>query len=419
MIVKKLIIFCILFFCSQAYSQTLWTKIGTVTGMSRFYTLGNYIYYIDDAHQVMLSGDRGHEWQLLVSPTSNMVPLAVLLDSGLVNGYMYTVRPGSHGSGYSFLTTIDGGLNWHAQGGALNINLGNGDNLLREGSTLYLCGNYGIRKSEDQGMSWTVEIDGAFSQLIKHRDTLYACRYSPGTEGVSLWKKENDAWRLLLHIGEKIPYNMVRGYANLASASDALYMICNKSIWKIKGVEITKTVLSDTLYGIAFAPNGSGYAVGGSAGVIYGPGKVYATLNGNDWRLIKTFSDGFVTKVAATEQDVFVTVDRYTDMDMYRLDLMTGVSNNETISKYSLLQNFPNPFNPTTKIAFNLEAAQKVTLTVYDLQGRELKKLVNDEWKNSGRHEVMFNAKDLSSGVYLYVLKTRDYVETKKMILAK
>ncbi len=87
-------------------------------------------------------------------------------------------------------------------------------------------------------------------------------------------------------------------------------------------------------------------------------------------------------------------------------------------TSYTLEQNFPNPFNPTTVIRYAIPANTRVTLKVYDILGRELQTLV-DEHQNIGSHSVVFHAGHLSSGVYLYQLRAGSFVETKKLVLVK
>ncbi len=99
--------------------------------------------------------------------------------------------------------------------------------------------------------------------------------------------------------------------------------------------------------------------------------------------------------------------------------LLTGVNNNNEIpEKFELSQNYPNPFNPSTKISFSLPKQDKVTLTVFDITGKETAVLVNENL-NAGNHEVPFDASGLSSGVYFYTIRTTHFTSTKKMILSK
>lgn len=76
-------------------------------------------------------------------------------------------------------------------------------------------------------------------------------------------------------------------------------------------------------------------------------------------------------------------------------------------------------FNPITKINFDLSHEGKVKLIVYDLLGREIQKLVNNEFRAAGRHLMEFNGNNLSSGVYFYRLEVNDFVQTRRMILVK
>ena len=90
----------------------------------------------------------------------------------------------------------------------------------------------------------------------------------------------------------------------------------------------------------------------------------------------------------------------------------------ETPSLFSLSDNYPNPFNPGTKINFSLPYQTKVRINVYDIMGRKVAELINEK-KSAGTYEVNFEAKDLSSGVYIYQLEYPGQVISKKMLLIK
>ncbi len=95
------------------------------------------------------------------------------------------------------------------------------------------------------------------------------------------------------------------------------------------------------------------------------------------------------------------------------------LSNNNSIpSKYILENNYPNPFNPSTVIKFSLPIAAHVTLTIYNILGQKVAELINNQL-SAGDHTYIFNAINLSSGVYLYRLEANNFVATKKMILEK
>jgi len=89
-----------------------------------------------------------------------------------------------------------------------------------------------------------------------------------------------------------------------------------------------------------------------------------------------------------------------------------------TPKEYSLMQNFPNPFNPETKISFTLPDAQYATLKVFDVLGREVRTLVA-EWREAGAHEVVFNAADLPSGIYFYRLEAGPFSKSRKLLILR
>jgi len=87
-------------------------------------------------------------------------------------------------------------------------------------------------------------------------------------------------------------------------------------------------------------------------------------------------------------------------------------------TEFLLSYNYPNPFNPSTKIKYSVPQSSNVVIKVYDILGNEIETLVNEE-KSAGSYELTWNAKGLSSGVYFYQLRAGSFVETKKMVLIK
>jgi len=85
---------------------------------------------------------------------------------------------------------------------------------------------------------------------------------------------------------------------------------------------------------------------------------------------------------------------------------------------FDLFQNFPNPFNPSTVISYQIPTSVFVTLKVFDVLGREVETLVNQR-QNAGNHSVQFNAANLSSGVYFYTLEAGTYRDTRKLLMLR
>jgi len=94
------------------------------------------------------------------------------------------------------------------------------------------------------------------------------------------------------------------------------------------------------------------------------------------------------------------------------------LTNQNSPDEFKLFQNYPNPFNPTTRIRWQSPVSGRQTLKVYDVLGKEVAALVNEE-KPAGSYEVEFNASSLPSGVYFYQLKVDKFIKTNKMILLR
>jgi hypothetical protein len=102
------------------------------------------------------------------------------------------------------------------------------------------------------------------------------------------------------------------------------------------------------------------------------------------------------------------------------LTVITGINivGSEIPKDFSLYQNFPNPFNPTTQIRFDLAKSGLVKLNVYDISGKLVSTLINSTY-SAGKYSTEFDAKNFASGIYFYKLETPDFTSIKKMILVK
>jgi hypothetical protein len=92
--------------------------------------------------------------------------------------------------------------------------------------------------------------------------------------------------------------------------------------------------------------------------------------------------------------------------------------------EYALFQNYPNPFNSTTNIMYNLREKGQVTVEVFDILGRRVKVLANNESQNPGTHKIQWNGKNTngnytSSGVYIYRIRANEFSDSKMMVLLK
>jgi hypothetical protein len=147
---------------------------------------------------------------------------------------------------------------------------------------------------------------------------------------------------------------------------------------------------------------------------------------GTDTRLTNNTAASWYPSVAVSGSIVHVVWMHYRDWNWeiyYKRDPTGnpfGIKNisSEIPKEFSLFQNYPNPFNPSTTLQFAIPKTSFVKLNVYDVLGREIATLVDEQLK-PGTYEVDFDGTNLTSGVYYYRLTSDDYVETKKMVLTK
>jgi len=106
----------------------------------------------------------------------------------------------------------------------------------------------------------------------------------------------------------------------------------------------------------------------------------------------------------------FQTIDIFTSIEQ--------IPSETTPEEFRLEQNYPNPFNPKTTIEFTLPNQSVVSLTLYDILGREIEVLLDDELK-SGVYKVTYQADDLPSGIYFYRIQADGFIKAKKLTLLK
>jgi len=136
-------------------------------------------------------------------------------------------------------------------------------------------------------------------------------------------------------------------------------------------------------------------------------------VEGNDTTLHKTTLGKYLVKGSG---DYFSKLNEI--MKKHFGSGKTKTEENIIPKEYTLYQNYPNPFNPSTTIKYDLPETGNVELTIYDILGRRVKTLINAK-QQAGKYEVKFDATNLASGVYLYQVRSENFVNTKKMILLK
>ena len=252
---------------------------------------------------------------------------------------------------------------------------------------LFAGTDYGVLVSSDHGTTW----DDANSGLIDYNVTSFALSDSnlfAGTgDGVFLSTNNGSNWR---QVSKGLPKDF---YDTTHYVS-----INNLCVYHDK---TGKTYLFATHLGHDYT-------------------SIYLSTNdGANWTTIY-LNWGAVNALAVSSEYLYAGTNGWGVWRIPLSDIITEVEDepNTVAKSFELKQNYPNPFNPTTTIAFEIPKSSFVNLKVYDVLGRKVATLVNEE-KPAGGYDVNFNEANLSSGIYFYKIQAGSFVQTKKMILLK
>ncbi|MFA6980606.1 MAG: T9SS type A sorting domain-containing protein [Ignavibacteriaceae bacterium] len=194
----------------------------------------------------------------------------------------------------------------------------------------------------------------------------------------------------------------------------------NGTTWNAVNTGLTDKVTAIAISGKNLFAGTGGMGVFGTDG----NGIFLSTNHGNSWIDVNGEFTARLSVNCFAIIDTNLFVGTY-DRGVWRRPLSEMITDAKQLSShlpqnYSLSQNYPNPFNPSTVISYQLPVISKVTLKIYDLLGREVTTLVNEE-QSAGKYnyELQIRNYELASGVYFYRLHAGDFIETKKMLVIK
>jgi len=365
------------------------------------------VYFVDENigwavgynSTIIRTTDGGQSWETQQSTISSNFTSVFFIDNttGWIVGYEKGV----------LLKTSNGGLNW---------------NRLEFDSTNYLMsvyfvnsnlgwivGDEGIYRTTDGGLNWDFHITTyLYSVMFANQNTGWAV----GAAGVLLCTTDGgNSWNPQ---SSGTPYSL-----------KSIHCIDENTAWAVGHIgTIIKTndgglnwiTLSiDSLpwfESVNFLDNNFGWITGYMGTILY------TTNGGTDWELQESgvsdvlYSLHLINNkgcvVGSSGAILYTTNGGVTDIQ----------NNNNNFYSFNLSQNYPNPFNPITVIKFSISKSNRVTLKIYDILGREIKTLLNEE-KTAGNYEIEFNATNLNSGLYFYRIFCDGYSDTKKMLLVK
>ncbi len=136
--------------------------------------------------------------------------------------------------------------------------------------------------------------------------------------------------------------------------------------------------------------------------------------------IVKYFESNTITELSVDSKKNKWMLIKNKGVGVYNEDGIVSVKNdqNDLPSGFKLFQNYPNPFNPATTIKYTIPKRSAITLKIYDILGRELITLINEE-KDSGNYEIKFDGGNLASGIYFYQLWANEFKQSKKMLIIR
>ncbi len=199
-----------------------------------------------------------------------------------------------------------------------------------------------------------------------------------------------------------------------------MYGVSLNKIYKSpdNGISWDSSIVSFDLNTLEVSPDNNHIIYGGTASGLY-----RSSNQGLSWYL---YNNSFAASKniigLSKEKNTGDTIIACTNDAVYKVyrDQLVEISGtlNHLPKTFSLDQNFPNPFNPKTKIFYSIPISQYISLKVYDVRGNEIVSLVNQK-QNAGNYSVEFDGTNYSSGVYFYKIDTGDFLGIRKMILIK
>lgn len=381
---------------SSSFTQWVIPNSGNYTNLKTWCTSTDSVnvFYGTDDGKILRSSDNGVNWvQVYSNPGSQFNTSLVLGPRTYIGGKTARMATGSNGN------------TWYPVNGFLDTNYVY--SMTAMDNVIFFGTENTIIKSNDFGFSWTViktvdEMNNP-SVLYAKDSVLY---YSSHTSNGKTYKTTDygNTWT------EIVGLKFATGFVNIGST---IYV--SAKLNNIQGIYKT------TDKGNTWINTWSTVITGWSKPFNYGNtiianGVWVSTDGAQTW--VQSFNQSTLN-ILRRKNYIFVLAD---DRNIYRntFSQVIGIQqiNNMVPVKNQLKQNYPNPFNPVTVIEFDVQKVQNIRLSVYDMLGKEVAVLVNEQLK-PGTYKTDWNASGYATGVYFYKLITDGYTETKQMILIK
>lgn len=394
-----------------------WTAVNTGLTSLTIYSLAGdeSLLFVGTANGLFKTDDYGSNWTLTNTGLTNNIIRTILI----INDTLMYV-----GTNGGVFRSVDHGENWaESNTGITNNNI---RALHLMGTNLYAATNGGgVFRSTDYGNSWTV-VNTGLPTLYARALTSYGTNLFVGIFGEGVYASNNNgtSW---MNASPDIFHKRVLAftqdnYGNILAGSESggVYITPGATL----PVELSAFSVSNL--GNSVVLNWSTITETNNYG--FEIESLYQRQGDNQ---LSTWSKvGFVAgKGTTTEIQTYSFIDKSVSGGTvsYRLkqidfDGKFTYSSVQTLeltpATFTLLGNYPNPFNPTTMINFQTSYQSQITVTVFDVLGRQVSILLNEE-KPAGSYHLSFDANQLSSGLYFYQVKAGNEIKTGKMLLSK
>lgn len=334
------------------------------------------IYFKDSLNGILIghngiirkSDDGGANWSVFtVNNSQNYYDLCINSDSGFIVG-----------ANGSILRTTNFGNSWFDCSINIDVNL---NSIYYLNERVYITGDSGlVLKSTDFGINW-------FSNFVSPSKQLNSIVFT----------------------------NTATGF--ISANGGGIYKTSNNGVNWI----LAPSVTNQNLNNIIFINHTTGYIIGDNlvslkttnGGLNWGFQNLNLYRYNNNNKIYSI--DSNILYIIGENRFILKTTDGGGIIN-YPIGIVPVSS--EIPDNFSLHQNYPNPFNPVTKIKFDISSQSITKIIIYDLLGREVTTLVDEQLK-PGTYEVDWDGTGFASGVYFYSLVTNDFVETKRMVLVK
>ena len=322
-------------------------------------SVGNTLFTSIFQSGIFKSTNNGANWSFTGLPAATI-------------GSFATIGTDIYGVSNTAYKSTNNGANW------ITISppaTGNFVQAFADGTNIFLCSQFtGVYLSTNGGTNWTQVNSGLTSLFVKSFVSNGSAIFA-GTDTAGVFKTTNNGanW---IPVNNGLPNKRINA---LEKAGSTVFVATNSGVY-------------------------------------------YSTNNGSSWQNFNQGLNSDITVLSLHNYNntLFCGTD---GQSLFKRPVseITGieVSENTVPDGFILNQNYPNPFNPSTQIKFTIPEKAIVTLKVFDLTGREVARLIDNESRSANSYSVKFYGENLNSGVYFYELEAGEFKETKKMLLIK